>query len=121
MNFNVNTIDGLVNGASGTAIGVEYAKDSVKSVIVKFDSESVGENQRMKHPISKKYKHENGTPVFRQEIDVSLSKLGDGPIAKISQFPLTIDYASTAHRMQVHKDIFLYMLALLSISTCCFL
>ena len=101
MVFNVNTIDGLVNGAGGTSIGFEYANNSVKSIIVKFDSDSCGENQRLKHPIAKKYKADNGTPVFRQEIDVSLSKHGHGPIAKVSQFPLTINYASTAHRMQV--------------------
>ena len=109
MIFNVNTIDGLVNGASGTIVGVEYKNKSVDCIINKFDSESCGENQRMKFPnLTEKYKAVNGTPVFRQEIDISLSSRGDGPSAKVLQFPLAINYASTAHRMQVR--LYMYFL-----------
>ena len=107
MVFNVNTIDGLVNGASGTIVGAEYKNMSVECISVNFDSESCGENQRMKYPnLTQKYKAVNGTPIFHQEIDITLSSRRNGPSAKILQFPLAINYASTAHRMQVSLLLF---------------
>ena len=86
---------------------MEYKNKSVESIIAKFDSESCGEKQRMKYPkLAEKYKAKSGTPVFRQEIDVTLSSRGNGPSAKVLQFPLAINYASTAHRMQVRLYFF---------------
>ena len=59
--------------------------------------------QRGKYPrLAAKYKGVNGTPIFREEIEIVLSKHGNGPIAKVIQFPLRINYASTAHKMQVN-------------------
>ena len=107
--FNVNTIDELVNGASGTVVGFERGKKFVKNafdcIIVKFDSDSCGDEQRRKYPaLSEKYKEWNGTPIFRQELEYFInSQRGKSHSAKaaVIQFPLRVCYASTAHKMQV--------------------
>ena len=82
-------------------------KKDLKCVIVKFDKESSGQRHRQRYPkYSEKYKAFNGTPIFRQEMDtMGKSKggkiLGTGSNAKISQFPLILNYASTNHKIQV--------------------
>ena len=111
---NVDTSDELSNGgACGTIIGLEFKDDKVECIIVKFDKPSCGRRLRStKYPrLVKKYESQNGTPIFREEIDIQLStsggkSLGSGSVAKVIQFPLMIYYASTAHRIQVCSNIF---------------
>ena len=110
LTWNLNTPDGLVNGTCGTIIGIEWSsklsKDRrVNAIIVKLDDDKAGIQQRQKHQrLSKKYEKENGTPIFRHEISYNIhSKRGFSHAvkAKVTQFPLRINYACTAHRMQV--------------------
>ena len=108
MVYNVNTIDDLVNGSTGTIVAVEKSKkNTVECIIVKFDTESMGQMQRMRYPeYAEKYKENNGTPIFRQEMEAmgktrKGSNLGHGSSAKIQQFPLIIYYGSTNHKIQV--------------------
>ena len=102
--FNINVIDSLVNGSSGTIIGFEYKDGSPYCIIVKFDDENCGKEQRANYPIlSKKYEQENGTPIFKQNLEYQVfSRKGYGHAAraKVIQFPLKLFYASTAHKMQ---------------------
>ena len=103
--FNVNTIDGLVNGALGTVLAFEKNKhQKIEAIIVKFDEESAGEQQRQNYPVlAQKYSHERGTPIFRQELEYHItSKRGKthAPRAKIVQFPMRLAWANTAHKMQ---------------------
>ena len=54
--FNINVLDSLVNGSSGTIVGIEMKDGSPYCIIVIFDDESCGEEQRAKYPnLSKKY------------------------------------------------------------------
>ena len=112
LTFNVSTMDGLVNGACGVIVGIEstskLAKEKrVHAIIVKFDDEKCGREHRQKNPrFSKKYEKENGTPIFRTDLEYNIpSKKGfsGSAVAKVEQFPLRISYASTAHRMQVSQ------------------
>ena len=102
--FNIGVIDSLVNGSSGTVVGMEYKDDVPYCVVVQFDDEECGKEQRAKFPnLSRKYEKYNGTPIFRQELEYQvLSRKGYGHAmrAKIVQFPLKLFYASTAHKMQ---------------------
>ena len=107
--FNINTIDELVNGATGTVLGFERAKRFVKSeqdcIIVKFDSDKCGELQRKKYPAqSHKYSESNGTPIFRTELEYLMTTRrgkSHASRAKVVQFPLRLSYGSTSHKMQV--------------------
>ena len=110
LKLNVNTFDDLVNGSTGTIIAFEYnKKNEVECIIVRFDKDSMGQQQRAKYPnLAAKYKNENGTPVFRQEMETmgrtrKGHKLGTGSTAKVYQFPLIVNYASTNHKIQVIK------------------
>lgn len=113
MVFNVNSIDDLVNGSTGTIIGLEYdSKNNVECIIVRFDKESSGQLQRARYPkYTQKYKKDRGTPVFREQMEVMGKtkcgkNLGMGSNAKIQQFPLIVNYASTNHKIQVSKFTF---------------
>ena len=106
---NLDTADELSNGgACGTIIGLEFKDGSIDCIIVKFDKPSCGKNLRStKYPrLVKKYESQNGTPIFRTEIEIQLSSkggknLGSGSVARVVQFPIMIYYGSTAHRIQV--------------------
>ena len=105
--YNVNTIDDLVNGSTGTIVAIESDENGgVKCIIVKFDKDSMGQEQRMKYTnYADKYKENNGTPIFREEMETlgrrrTGQKLGLGSMAKIRQYPLVLFYASTNHKIQ---------------------
>ena len=108
LNYNVNTIDGLVNGAQGKVVGYERTETgAVKCVIVAFDDPTVGANQRLQYPvIAQKYAKDNGTPILRQDFQYQIpywkkNGYSHGASVKILQFPLKLAWASTAHKMQV--------------------
>ena len=102
---NIDLIDDMFNGASGTIVGVEFnEKEEVICIIVQFDNELWGRNQRLKYPgYAAKYKSMNGTPIFRVEAEYFLSrgKWATAAQAKLLQFPLRLNYAQTCHKMQV--------------------
>ena len=107
LTWNISTQDGLVNGASGVIVGLEkkrLSKDKFEAIIVTFDDEKTGQNQRQKYAhISKKYEHLNGTPIISYEHEYNIiSRKGfkQAITAKIDQYPIRIYYASTAHKMQ---------------------
>ena len=115
LTWNINTVDELVNGSTGTIVGVETSKLSkekkVEAIIVKCDDPNAGITQRLKYEhISRKYKEVNGTPILRYEHDYNIrSRKGyaQAATAKIEQFPIRIYYGSTAHKMQVIILIFI--------------
>ena len=108
LTWNLSTIDGLVNGATGTILAIEFNKMSaekkVEAIIISFDDENVGKNQRDKHRrLSKKYEDMNGTPIYRLNHEYNLtSRRGfqQAATANLEQFPIRINYASTAHKIQ---------------------
>ena len=112
LTWNVSTVDDLVNGSSGTIVGIEFKKLSkdknVEAIIVSLDDKNAGQNQRQKYKrLSEKYKSVNGTPILRHELEYNVPK-GKGSSsheasAKVEQFPIRIFYASTAHKMQVSR------------------
>ena len=108
MIYNVDLMDDIFNGASGTIIGVEFdKKELVKCIIVQFDNPSWGKNQREKDRsgYAKKYESQNGTPIYRYVHEYQLSgryrKYGHAARGKLYQFPLRLNYASTSHKLQV--------------------
>ena len=106
MVFNVNIMDNLVNGMLGEVVGFETNKaGEIFAVIVKFDQEDVGRQQREDNKaLSEKYKDCNGTPIFRMKFEYnrkSTSKRSTTFQANVVQFPLKLGWAFTCHSMQV--------------------
>ena len=104
--FNINLLDGLVNGSTGILVRIEYNKHgNVECLVIKFDDDDSGEEQRKTYPqISRKYESQRGTPIFRFELEYPIKARAGwshAANAKIVQFPVKLAYASTAHKMQV--------------------
>jgi len=110
-NHNVDLIDGLVNGVTGTIIGFSYGnpqeskKDlpgaNISSCIVKFDDPNVGQNLRKKcKDFHKLVDSENGVPIFRINWSMTLPRLPSYAKPCVEQFPLNLFFASTSHKIQ---------------------
>ena len=101
---NINIPDGLVNGSIGTVVDYLYHQRSknVKAILVKLDNPSMGVAARMKYAdLSPKVK-EGATPIFMITKEFAIKKRRKKHFAtyKITQFPLRVAEASTAHKYQ---------------------
>ena len=98
---NLNTADGLVNGAMGKVVGIEMKDSKVDCIVVAFDDDVTGIRQRQKYPgTSAKYASQNGTPIFKQLHEYLVRSKSTGSKAKILQFPIRLAFALTCHKMQ---------------------
>jgi hypothetical protein len=102
MTYNVDTSDGLTNGARGELVGVvKDAKGNISKLVVKFERESNGREKRRNNPgIASRYP--GGTPVEKVNFSFSISKSKKSVIntAIVIQFPLKLAFACTAHKIQ---------------------
>ena len=106
---NVWTYDGLFNGALGTLKGFAYENGIVECLMVEFDNESTGKNQRLKHhkySFKPEYKNTRITPIARFDFEYPLSSHNSNSFfhsktAHVIQFPIQLAWATTGHRIQV--------------------
>ena len=95
---NVDVSDGLVNGARGEVVHiVSNRNNEVVTVLVKFDNEQVG----VKAYQSSQYRttYCNAVPLSKLEV-VFLAKGKRGAEITRLQFPLTLAWATTIHKVQ---------------------
>ena len=109
---NVSLQDKLVNGVTGRVLEILYhypQKQSdgkrVKAVVVKFDDPKVGEETRSNYEhLSKSIKYDGGVPLFFTPMTYSIpgrrSNSNHGATVTITQVPLNLGYAFTAHKLQ---------------------
>ena len=65
LTYNVDTSDGLTNGARGELIGIEETKKGdISKLIIKFEKESHGRDKRRQTPAIER-KYPGGTPIER--------------------------------------------------------
>ena len=98
--YNVNTADKLTNGQRGIITDVIFNDaNTVSCLIIKFDDPTVGKLQREKNKMYCKYK---GVPLFRTNYTYAIGKSirNHSAMASVLQFPLTLAWAMTAHKMQ---------------------
>lgn len=98
LTFNISLTDSLINGMVGTVLDFVFNGSKVKAVIVQFDNEDVGREQRRQH-LSDCKNHENGIPIYRTSLEHSL-RGKHGARGKVTQFALRLSWASTCHRLQ---------------------
>ena len=99
---NVDTCDGLTNGARGDLIGIQKdSSDNITKLIIKFENPLVGQEKRKNNPsISSRYEY--GTPIEKVNFSFSISKNKKSVIntASVIQFPVRLAFACTAHKVQ---------------------
>ena len=95
---NIDVSDGLVNGVCGTVEGLNKVLDKVQVVFVSFDSKRIGSNAIAKSSFKSTYPH--AVPIKRHDVQFYAGR-GHKPImARRSQFPLTLAWACTIHKVQ---------------------
>ena len=111
MTYNVDTIDGLTNGARGELIGWEVDESGtekrVKRLYVHFIDEKTGREKR-KHchitpalrKLQQKYPDKLPTPVDRLEFQYSNSSSRTSSENIAINFPLRLCFATTGHKIQ---------------------
>ena len=100
---NVNTLDGLTNGAQGKVMDIVMKNEKVRYIIVRFDNPDIGAEQRRSHRfISSVTRSEELTPIPRFELSYTLGDVrkDHGARASFLQFPLKLSWALTAHKCQ---------------------
>ena len=91
---NINTLDGLTNGARGVLVAVEKDGDTVKRLIVRFHNPDHGKGQREKNRC---YRYPDATYID----PVLWTYFIGGATASVFQFPLKGAAAITSHKIQV--------------------
>ena len=96
--YNVDTLDGLVNGVIGTVTSiVKNITGGVSTILVQFNNENVGKRAIA----SSQWKQEYSTSVPITRREGMYEKTGSkGSQTTINQFPLTLAWAITIHKCQ---------------------
>ena len=102
LTYNVDTSDGLTNGAFGELAGImEDSKGNITKLVVKFDQQTIGKEKRRLNPeISRRYP--DGTIIEKVNFPFSISKSKTSIVntANVIQFPIRLAFACTAHKVQ---------------------
>ena len=100
--YNIDTLDGLTNGARGILVQVvKHENGKVVKLIIEFDNTTVGQVSRQSNP---RYASEypGCTVIEKVMFQYSLSRQRNlvSNCAKVIQFPIVLCFAATAHKFQ---------------------
>ena len=94
---NIDVSDGLVNGAREVAHIVNTTNHTVTSVLVKFDNQQVGIKAIQASPYRPTFP--NAVPIGKHEVVFRAKHKRGSEITRL-QFPLTLAWATTIHKVQ---------------------
>ena len=98
LTVNVDVSDGLVNGARGEVVHVVISNErNVIKILVKFDNQTVGLKAIQSSPFRTAYP--NAVPLIKHEATFLLRGRHGNDIKRL-QFPLTLAWATTIHKVQ---------------------
>ena len=93
---NIDLADRLINGQFGVVFDFAYIDSSLTKVYVKLHDQNAGKNAMSKDLYSSKYK---AVPIQRIKANIITSKTSS-EIFKRTQFPPTLAWTCTAHKVQ---------------------
>ena len=95
---NIDVSDGLVNGARGEVVHiVTNDNNMVSNVLVKFDNQQVGIKAIQTSPYQARFS--NAVPLGKHEVVFRAKRKRGSEITRL-QFPLTLAWATTIHKVQ---------------------
>ena len=104
LTYNVNTNDGLTNGARGEILGFKRNPNGkISHVYVHFFDENVGQETRANNQhLQKKFPNKLATPIQTVEFTYSLSRkaYSVSSTAKVVQMPIKLCFGATCHKFQ---------------------
>ena len=105
---NINTMDGLTNGAQGMVAEILAKDNRVRYILVKFDNPNIGNEQRRKfNRLPSVTRNPGLTPIERFSFSYTLGDVrkDHGARATLLQFPLKLSWACTSHKVRAwYKD-----------------
>ena len=99
---NINTNDGLTNGAQGEVVDILEKEGRIHYVLVRFDNPNIGEEQRRTHRnLPSVARSDDITPIEQFSLSYTLGDVRKDHAARVSlrQFPLKLCWAVTAHKV----------------------
>ena len=106
---NMDTQDGLTNGAQGRVEQILSHNKKIRYVMVRFDNENVGQNLRHKLKFLAAVTNiKELTPIERVTVSYTLGKVSKNHAARASfqQIPLKLSWALTAHKVHRIRYVF---------------
>ena len=100
--FNVNTPDGLTNGAQGTIKQILTSGENVRYILIKFEDITIGREHRLKFKFLKSICNlDEVTPIERHTFSYTLGDICKNHAARATllQFPVRLSWALTAHKV----------------------
>ena len=94
---NIDIQDRLINGQTGVIRHIEFAEGSAHKVHIKFSNEQTGSKAMRSSYLSRQ---KSWVPIEKCETEVSIKKGSASPSIKRTQFPLTLTWESTVHKVQ---------------------
>lgn len=99
---NINTLDGLTNGAQGRVVDILLKEGKLHYILVRFDNPNIGQEQRRTHRfLHAVARSDDLTPIGRFNLGYTLGDVRRDHAARASlhQFPLKLSWALTAHKV----------------------
>ena len=94
---NLDIDDRLVNGLVGTVKQIKYKNNEVSVVYVKFNDNNAGREAMQSDVTAQQH---NWGPIKKHQALFCLRKNKQQPSVKRTQFPLTLSWACTVHKVQ---------------------
>ena len=95
---NIDISDNLINGQIGTVLHVEYKNGKVETIFIKFDDSKAGFSKKRQSPNGPNF---DGVPIEKITVDIKTNmKKAPAPAVKKTQFPLTLSWGCTVHKVQ---------------------
>ena len=102
--YNINKSDKLANGQMGEVLGFHYVNNVLLYVIVEFDDPMCGRYRRQEaefeHIISQYPSNQRPTPIKLHDREYRFIRHNSDVKATVTQFPLTLAFSATAHKLQ---------------------